>query len=384
MLRQIHWFDEAGAAGALRSALKEWGYDPVDEPGDGPALIVTPRPHKALLPDQAREAVWWVEDATPEEASEVLALRPGWVLRRGKDFTPVREALEHLRQRDLGEEGWLRRMLQQASLDELLRLLMARAMELSHAEGGAIWIRREELFYQRAGDGSFPEAPMPRREALDLVEKGEAWLLGAREQMGLLRLRHPKGAPDHFLSWTRMAEPLLLNAWRLEESRLLSFKDDLTVAQNRRCLEVELPRLVRHAAVASESLCLIFFDVDDLKALNTVHGHMAGSLVLQSVAGGAQRICRAHDRLYRYGGDEFCILMPRTTPGGALKFGQRLLQVIAAAPLLLEGEWVPISLSVGIAAYPDHAEGAEALLKAADQALMRAKAEGKHRVVMAE
>ncbi|MBS1767672.1 MAG: GGDEF domain-containing protein [Acidobacteria bacterium] len=384
MLRQLHWIDEAGAASALRTALKEWGYDPVDELGDGPAIIVATRPDMALLPDQAREAVWWVEDATPEEASEVLARRPGWVLRRSEDFTPVREALERLRQRDLGEEGWLRRMLQQASLDELLRLLMTRAMELSHAEGGAIWVRREDLFYQRAGDGSFPEAPLPRREAMQLVEKGEAWLLGAREQMGLLRLRHPKGAPDHFLSWTRMAEPLLVNAWRLEESRLLSFKDDLTVAQNRRCLEVELPRLVRHAAVAGESLCLIFFDVDDLKALNTVHGHMAGSLVLQSVAGGAQRICRAHDRLYRYGGDEFCILMPRTTPGGALKFGQRLLQVIAGAPLLLEGEWVPISLSVGIAAYPDHAVGAESLLKAADQALMRAKAEGKHRVVMAE
>ena len=383
MLRQIHWFDEAGAADALRAALKEWGYDPVDEPGDGPAIVVAPRPAKELVPEQAREIVWWVASATPEEASEVLALRPGWVLRRGPDLEPVREALERLRQRDLGEEGWLRRMLQQASLDELLRLLMARSMELSQAEGGAIWIRREDLFYQRAGDGSFPEAPLPRREALDLAAKGEAWLLGAREQMGLLRLRNPKSAPEHFLSWTRTAEPLLLNAWRLEESRLLSFKDDLTVAQNRRCLEVELPRLVRHAAVAGESLCLIFFDVDDLKALNTVHGHMAGSLVLQSVAGGAQRICRAHDRLYRYGGDEFCILMPRTTPDGALKFGQRLLQVISGAPLLLEGEWVPISLSVGIAAYPDHAVGAEALLKAADQALMRAKAEGKRRVVMA-
>lgn len=383
MLRQIHWFDEAGAADALRVALKEWGYDPVDEPGDGPAIVVAPRPAKELVPEQAREIVWWVASATPEEASEVLALRPGWVLRRGPDLEPVREALERLRQRDLGEEGWLRRMLQQASLDELLRLLMARSMELSQAEGGAIWIRREDLFYQRAGDGSFPEAPLPRREALDLAAKGEAWLLGAREQMGLLRLRNPKSAPEHFLSWTRTAEPLLLNAWRLEESRLLSFKDDLTVAQNRRCLEVELPRMVRHAAVAGESLCLIFFDVDDLKALNTVHGHMAGSLVLQSVAGGAQRICRAHDRLYRYGGDEFCILMPRTTPDGALKFGQRLLQVISGAPLLLEGEWVPISLSVGIAAYPDHAVGAEALLKAADQALMRAKAEGKRRVVMA-
>lgn len=383
MLRQIHWFDEAGLAGTLRMALKEWGYDPVDQPGDGPAIVVARRPDPARLPDQAREVVWWVEDATPEEASAVLALRPGWVLRRSEDLAAVRAALEKLRQRDLGEEGWLRRMLQQASLDELMRLLLARSMELAQAKGGAIWVRREDTFFQRAGDGTFPEAPLPRREALELAAKGEAWLIGAREQMGLLRLQAPRTAPEQFLSWTHAAEPMLLNAWRLEESRLLSFKDDLTVAQNRRCLEVELPRLVRQAAVAGESLCVIFFDVDNLKALNTVHGHLAGSLVLQTVASGAQRICRAHDRLYRYGGDEFCILMPRTLAGGALKFGQRLLDMISDSPLLIEGEWVPISLSLGIAAYPDHAEGAEAIMKAADQALMRAKAEGKHRVVMA-
>ena len=383
MLRQIHWYDESGAAGELRLALKEWGYDPVDQPGDGPAVVVTTRPDPARMPDQAREIVWWVEDATPEEASTVLALRPGWVLRRSGDHGAVRAALERLRQRDLGEEGWLRRMLQEASLDELLRLLLARSTELAQAQGGAIWIRREDTFFQRAGDGTFPEAPLPRREALELAAKGEGWLIGEREQMGLLRLRNPRTAPEHFLSWTHAAEPLLLNAWRLEESRLLSFKDDLTVAQNRRCLEVELPRLVRQAAVAGESLCVIFFDVDNLKALNTLHGHLAGSLVLQTVAGSAQRICRAHDRLYRYGGDEFCILMPRTLAAGALKFGQRLLDMISDAPLLIEGEWVPISLSLGIAAYPDHAQGADALMKAADRALMRAKAEGKHRVVMA-
>ena len=384
MLRQIHWYDEAGAAAPLRDALKEWGYDPVDQPGDGPAIVVSPRPDPSRLPEHSREVVWWVEDGSAEECSTVLALRPGWVLRRSEDLDRVRQALERLRQRDLGEEGWLRRMLQQASLDELLRLLLARSLELSHAEGGAIWVRRDDMFYQRAGDGTFPEAPLPRSEVLALAEKGQGQLLGAREQMGLLRLLNPKTPPEHFLSWTHATEPLLLNAWRLEESRLLSFKDDLTVAQNRRCLEVELPRLVRQAAVAGESLCVIFFDVDDLKALNTLHGHMAGSLVLQTVAGGAQRICRAHDRLYRYGGDEFCILMPRTLATGALKFGQRLLKMISDAPLLIEGEWVPISLSLGIAAFPQHAEGADALLKAADRALMQAKAEGKHRVVMAK
>ena len=92
---------------------------------------------------------------------------------------------------------------------------------------------------------------------------------------------------------------------------------------------------------------------------------------------------RAHDRLYRYGGDEFCILMPRTLSVGATKLAERLLSGLQASPLLLDGEWVPVSLSVGIAAYPEHAAGAEALLAAADQALMEAKRAGKSRVVVA-
>jgi diguanylate cyclase (GGDEF)-like protein len=274
-------------------------------------------------------------------------------------------------------------MVQQTSFTELLRLVLDRAVSLGQAEGGGLWIRREETFFQRAGDGSFPEAPLPRSEARALVEGGEAWWIAPQEEMGLLRLRSPQASSEVFLAACREAEQLLLGAWRLEESRLLSFKDDLTVAQNRRCLEVELPRMVREAAAAGESLSLLFFDVDNLKALNSEHGHMAGSLMLKTVADGALRICRAHDRLYRYGGDEFCILMPRTYATGAAKLGERLLAVLQEAPLLIDGEWVPVSLSVGIAAFPEHAAGAEALVAASDRALMEAKRAGKHRVIVA-
>jgi diguanylate cyclase (GGDEF)-like protein len=156
------------------------------------------------------------------------------------------------------------------------------------------------------------------------------------------------------------------------------------VAQNRRCLEAELPQAVRTAAAKGESLALLFLDVDNLKAVNTLHGHLAGSQMLEQVALTAQRLCRAHDRLYRYGGDEFCILMPGTGPSGARKLGDRLLQALRANPLRLGEEEVAISLSAGIAAFPDHADGAEHLLERADQALFRAKREGKGRVRMAE
>lgn len=384
-MSHIHWLEPhpSPAGEALRAALAGWGYRVVEGPGTGTAVVVAERPDPRLVPAEGTEVLWWVEEAEAEEVSAVLDLRPGWVLRQGRPLEAAREALRHLRQRDLGSEGWLRQMLHLASLDDLLRPILDRAIRLTGARGGAIWLRRDGLFYQRAGDGAFPEAPLPRRAAADLVRRGEAFLLAPSEQLGILRLLEPKDAPDQFLQGLKDVEPLLLSAWRLEESRALSFKDDLTVAQNRRCLDAELPRAVRAAAARDEPLALLFLDVDDLKRVNSEHGHPTGSILLEGVARVAQRLCRAHDRLYRYGGDEFCILLPGTTARGAQKLGDRLLQTLREHPLDLGPSRLAISLSAGVAAFPEHADGAGHLLEEADRALLRAKRDGKGRVVMA-
>jgi diguanylate cyclase (GGDEF)-like protein len=383
---RIHWLEvHPSAAGVgLRAALVDWGYEIIQGPGPGSLVLVADHPDARLLPAEGTEILWWVEKAGPEEVSAVLSLRPGWVLLQDRPLEAAREALLHLRQRDLGSEGWLRQMMHLASLDELLRLVLERAIRLSGAGGGAIWLRRDDTFYQRVGDGAFPEAPLLRQEAAELVRGGEAFLLAPSEQLGILRLAEPKEPPERFLRGFDDMEPLLLNAWQLEESRALSFKDDLTVAQNRRCLEAELPQAVRTAAAKAEPLALLFIDVDDLKRVNTSHGHPTGSLLLESVARTAQRLCRAHDRLYRYGGDEFCILMPSTTSQGAQKLGERLLQVLLDHPLDLGRDRLPVSLSAGVAAYPEHADGAGRLIEQADRALLRAKREGKGRVVVAQ
>jgi diguanylate cyclase (GGDEF)-like protein len=382
---RIHWLEvhPSIAGEALHAALTEWGYEIIPGPGQGSLVLVADHPDARLIPAEGTEILWWVETAAPEEVSAVLSLRPGWVLLQNRPPEAAREALLHLRQRDLGSEGWLRQMMHLASLDELLRLALDRAIRLSGARGGAIWLRRGETFFQRVGDGIYPEAPLPRQEAADLVRRGEAHLLAPSEQPGILRLADPREPAERFLRGFDDMEPLLLSAWQLEESRALSFKDDLTVAQNRRCLEAELPQAVRSAAAKAESLALLFIDVDDLKRVNTSHGHPIGSLLLESVASTAQRLCRAHDRLYRYGGDEFCILMPGTTSQGARKLGERLLQVQRDHPLELGHDRLQVSLSAGVAAYPEHADGAGRLIEQADRALLRAKGEGKGRVVVA-
>ena len=381
----IQWLDcqSTPAGEALRAALTSWGHLVEAGPGPGTLVVVAERPDPRLLPPEGTEVLWWVVRAEPEEVSAVLGARPGWVLLQDRPLEAAQQALLHLRERDLGSEGWLRQMMHLASLEELLRLALARAVRQSGARGGAIWLRREQTFFQQVGDGAFPEAPLPRQEAADLVRRGEAFLLAPSEQLGILRLLEPKAPPEVFLRGFDDMEPLLVSAWRLEESRALSFKDDLTVAQNRRCLEAELPRAVRTAATKEESLALLFLDVDDLKQVNSRHGHPAGSHLLEAVARIAQRLCRAHDRLYRYGGDEFCILMPGTSAQGAWKLGERLLQSLRAHPLDLGGGPHPISVSVGVAAFPEHADGANRLLEQADLALFQAKQKGKGRVVVA-
>lgn len=380
-MRRIHWVQAGPGGEDLREALLAQGYLLSEEPVSGTTVVVTRKPDPSLIPLDASEVLWWVQEATPEETSRVLALRPGWVVRNSQRLELAMEALDALRRRELGSEGWLRQMLHLATLPELLRLVITRAVKSTRASAGAVWIRHDDTYYQRQGDG-WPEAPLSRDQARAMLHSGEALELCPLEAVGILALKDPKNEPEPLLGWLKDVEPLLTSAWHLEESRALSFRDDLTVAQNRRCLEEELPRLVRESAAKREGLSLLFLDVDNLKQVNTRHGHPAGSRVLQTVAEGAQRVIRAHDRIYRYGGDEFCILMPGTSAPGAAKLGERLLRILGERPIPTEAGPLPVSLSIGIAAYPEHAQGAEQLLARADQALLEAKRAGKGRVVV--
>ncbi|HWQ08282.1 MAG TPA: hypothetical protein VN436_04220, partial [Holophaga sp.] len=242
----VFWCESkpSAAAHALREALVRWGFSVQDGPGDGTVVLAAACPDPKLIPAVGKELFWWVEEASPEETSEVLLRRPGWVARQDVPLEAARAALERIRQRDLGSEGWLRQMLHLATLDELLRLILLRAVQISGAKQGAIWIRQDNVFFQRCGEG-YPEAPLTLPEAASLVRTGDAWLICREEQIGILRLREPKGDPAPSLAWISEVEDLIINAWTLEKSQALSFKDDLTVAHNRRCLEAELPKAVR-------------------------------------------------------------------------------------------------------------------------------------------
>ncbi len=382
-MSDIHWLEvhPSSSAGELKGALAQWGYSLAGRLEGSTLLIVADRPDPRWIPEKATAVLWWVKDGSPEETSRVLAQRAGWVIRQSAPLSEVRDALLYLEGRVMDTDGWLKQLLHLATLDELLRPILVQCLRLSGASAGAIWLRKDEAFYQRAGSG-FAEAPLDLTEATRLIETGAAITLCQPEWIGLVRLRNPTKGINGALDWLRELEPLLLNAWNLEQSRELSFKDDLTVAQNRRCLEAELPAVIRDAASKQESVALLFLDVDNLRILNSQFGHPTGSRVLEAVAIEARQLMRAQDRLYRYGGDEFCILMRSANPKGASILGERLIEAVAATQLQVGENRVPISLSVGIAAYPTHADGADTLIERADKALLKAKSLGKGRVVI--
>lgn len=169
----------------------------------------------------------------------------------------------------------------------------------------------------------------------------------------------------------------------LRRHAALVLKDDLTAAFNRRyferCLDEELDRARRfHAAVS-----LIFMDIDNLREVNQAHGHSMGSLVLREAAARTIRTIRSIDKCVRYGGDEFCVVLPETDWRGALEVAERIRRAFAARPFECEGKQIVLTASFGVASYPEHATTKAEIIKAADEAMFEVKNERKNGILVA-
>jgi diguanylate cyclase (GGDEF)-like protein len=175
--------------------------------------------------------------------------------------------------------------------------------------------------------------------------------------------------------------PALANGYRVERIRELVIKDDQTESYNRRYLESFLGEEVVRARRYGTALSVIFLDLDDLKSVNNQHGHAAGSRALREFSRRVIGAIRGSDKLFRYGGDEFCVVLPETDAMGAFELAERLRQTVAARPFALgEDDEVPLTASFGIASFPQHADSAASLLACADQAMTRVKQAGKNSI----
>lgn len=179
-------------------------------------------------------------------------------------------------------------------------------------------------------------------------------------------------------TFNAMAERLEKNQAALEE---LSVRDGLTGLYNHREFHRRLgEELARHRRY-SRPFSLLMLDIDHFKAVNDTHGHQAGDDVLRVMAERIRQEIRPSDQLARYGGEEFAVLLTETSGYQALAAAERIRAAIAAQPIATaDGREISITVSVGVAAFPEDADSAERSIAAADQALYAAKKAGRNRV----
>jgi diguanylate cyclase (GGDEF)-like protein len=160
-----------------------------------------------------------------------------------------------------------------------------------------------------------------------------------------------------------------------------SIRDPLTGLFNRRFLEETLPREIRRAQRKRSTLCVLMLDIDNFKSFNDRYGHAAGDNVLREFSGLLIDNIRATDIASRYGGEEFTIVLPDSPVADARNKAELILEKTRALRVTFNGTGLgPISTSIGLAACPEHCDNAQALLRAADQALYAAKQGGRSRV----
>jgi two-component system, cell cycle response regulator len=162
----------------------------------------------------------------------------------------------------------------------------------------------------------------------------------------------------------------------------MAITDALTGLYNRRYMETYLATAVEQALARGKPLALLLLDVDHFKLINDTYGHDAGDDVLREFAVRLRKSIRGIDLACRYGGEEFVVVMPETESDVAATVAERIREQIANEPFPIRNgsSAINVTISIGIAALADADDGPEVLLKRADQALFRAKRDGRNRV----
>jgi diguanylate cyclase (GGDEF)-like protein len=160
----------------------------------------------------------------------------------------------------------------------------------------------------------------------------------------------------------------------------LAYRDELTELPNRRGAARQVDVLVSRARRHGHQLALLLIDADRFKAVNDDHGHAVGDAVLRELAARLRERVRREDVVGRWGGEEFVVALPETTPDGAAAVAESLRLAIASTPIVADGAALDVTVSIGVAAWTG--QELDELVERADRALYAAKAAGRDRVVL--
>jgi diguanylate cyclase (GGDEF)-like protein/PAS domain S-box-containing protein len=233
----------------------------------------------------------------------------------------------------------------------------------------------------------------PHLEALPTARHLCLPMIGQGDTLGVISIEFP-GESDfdgpvhaHARLGVTVANQIALSfaSLQLRESlRNESIRDPLTGLFNRRFMQESLEREIMRSRRKNHALSILFLDIDHFKRFNDTFGHDAGDFVLRAVADMLRNYFRGDDVACRCGGEEFAVILPESSAANAGLRAEGLREEVRGLKLEYKNTRLgPISISVGVAAFPDHSSSAEELLKVADQCLYQSKTNGRDRVTVA-
>jgi diguanylate cyclase (GGDEF)-like protein len=267
-------------------------------------------------------------------------------------------------------------------------LLVAMTIALGLLQLSVLWsyldLRRELVRLARWGS---PSGRPPVDEGADLEREMRAFAAAVRTPDGdgvvreltrILDLLRQQAAQihEHASRFDLVNEELRRANLRLRE---MSLTDDLTEVGNRRNFELRIREELNRSTRFGHAFSLLLLDIDAFKLFNDEFGHLQGDAALRALGSLMRSISREGDVPCRIGGEEFAYILPETSKGDAMAFAERVRRGVEAGIRAPDGSR-PLTVSVGLAAFPDDGKSPEDLLRAADQALYESKRGGRNRV----
>lgn len=282
--------------------------------------------------------------------------------------------------------------------------------EILQEEGFKVFVAADgveglELFHDIKPDLVITDVKMPHKDGLEVLKgvKDAKFdidviiLTGHSDEATAIECLQ-SGAYDYLLKPVEDIEVLLTAVNRaihkrklelknkdlLRELEEMAIRDPLTGLYNFRQLHVSLDEEMTRSQRYGHAFCVFIIDVDHFKAVNDNCGHLFGDHVLKKLGEIMRRALRDTDRLFRYGGEEFFILMPETSPETAATAADRIMGAIRAHKFISDEKSAKITVSIGGAGFPLQSIDKVELIKLADHALYRAKESGRDRFVFSE
>lgn len=297
------------------------------------------------------------------------------------------------------------RLSKTIELDELKAVIIDMLRELFHAGEITIILPRAAGEYSgtawseggRTAERRVPPDGDPHRELIDawlrgeidretIIEEGRTVYLpvakGATRFGLIIMQRNDRSFEERDLELVRAMRSHMAVAFDNAALYHIATTDELTGLYTKRHFRTMIEKKYRLYEQYGEKMTLLMLDIDDFKKVNDTHGHPAGDAVLRSAAQVVLNTIRQGDMAFRYGGEEFAVLLPATESAGARTVAERIREQVAASAVVIGEAAITVTVSIGSAAIPEHAGTIRDLVSEADNALYSAKKSGKNRVVV--